>query len=189
MTKYGHPTWKDVMELRIKLKEANYEYWLNENLFTVSWWLLLIAMVLACVLWWRSLDKSKIMEILLFGLMAAIFSILFDIVGVNLILWGYPIMIVPIVPPIIEIDMIFLPISYMVVYQFCSSWKSFLIAITISALIFSFILEPITAWLGIYEMHNWKHTYSFPIYIFLGVFCKWLIIKIKDLEYIRKKDT
>jgi len=40
------------------------------------------------------LDKSKITEILLFGLMAAIFSILFD-VGVNLILWGYPNMIVP----------------------------------------------------------------------------------------------
>jgi hypothetical protein len=78
----------------IKLKEANYEYWLNEYLFTVSWWLLLIVMVLACVLWWRSLDKSKITEILLFGLMAAIFSILFD-VGVNLILWGYPNMIVP----------------------------------------------------------------------------------------------
>ena len=36
MTKYGHPTWKDIMELRIKLKEANYEYWLNEYLFMVS---------------------------------------------------------------------------------------------------------------------------------------------------------
>lgn len=180
-------TWNEVVELRIILKETNLQYWINENLFSFSWWFLLISMVIFWIFWWIILDKSKIIEILLYGSMVAVIVILFDVIGVSWVLWGYPTMLTPLIPPIFAIDIGHIPVIYMALYQYFPSWKSFLTAMIILAFTFSFVLEPIVVWLGIYELNNWNHIYSFPIYILIGVFFKWLIFNIKQVEYAVKK--
>ncbi|OLO37126.1 hypothetical protein BTR23_14450 [Alkalihalophilus pseudofirmus] len=177
-----NPTWDDVLKLRLKLKEANFEYWLNENLFTFSWWFLLITMFLFFISWWLLLEKSRMMEMLLYGFLVATIVILLDVIGVSFVLWGYPIMLAPLVPPIFEIDIGHLPFVYMTIYQYFSTWKSYVIVMTITAFIFAFVLEPITIWLDIYEANNWRHIYSLPIYVLIGIFCKWFITKIKQVE-------
>jgi hypothetical protein len=183
------PTWNDVLELRTKLKDTNIKYWFNENVFTFPWWVLLIGTVIFIIFWWRFLDKSRISEILLYGFMATTLIMFLDVVGTSALLWGYPNMLFPLVPPVIAIDIGHLPIIYMMIYQYFQSWKSFFIAMTIGSLIISFVFEPTAVCLGIYEMNNWKHIYSFPIYILIGVFFKWLIIKIKNLESNKKKSN
>ncbi|MBE4907593.1 hypothetical protein IMZ08_05885 [Bacillus luteolus] len=50
------------------------------------------------------------------------------------------------------------------------------------AIIFSYIFEPITVWLGIYKLENWKYTFSLPIYVIKAVFIRWLVD-----EVLRKK--
>ncbi|OIJ22432.1 hypothetical protein BKP45_07300 [Anaerobacillus alkalidiazotrophicus] len=178
----NQPTWEEIVNLREILKETNVQYWLNENLFTFPWWFLLITMILFWVIWWIIVDKSKLMEILLYGIMATVIVILLDVIGVSLMLWGYPNMLTPLIPPIFAIDVGHLPVLYMALYQYFPSWKSFLAAMIIAAFVFAFIFEPFTVWLGIYELNNWKYIYSFPIYILIGVFLKWLLIKVKCLE-------
>jgi len=71
-----------------------------------------------------------------------------------------------------------MPIFYMIIYQYFTKWKTFLIAITIMAFIFAFILEPLTAWLGIYKLYHWKYWYSFLPYILIGIVIKFLIDKL-----------
>src|SRR5699024_2825629 len=44
---------------------------------------------------------------------------------------------------ILEIHTAHMPIFYMIIYQYFTKWKTFLIAITIMAFIFAFILEPL----------------------------------------------
>ncbi len=67
-----------------------------------------------------------------------------------------PNMLFPLIPPVVAIDIAPLPLCYMVVYQYFPKWKSFNIAMTIAAFIFSFVFEPICVWLGIYELNYWK---------------------------------
>ncbi|OIJ13620.1 hypothetical protein BKP37_10085 [Anaerobacillus alkalilacustris] len=178
----NQPTWEEIVNLREILKETNVQYWLNENFFSFSWWFLLITMILFWVIWWVIVDKSKIMEILLYGLFVTIIAILLDVIGVSFLLWGYPNMLTPLIPPIFAIDVGHLPVLYMTIYQYFPTWKSFLAAMIIAASVFAFVFEPFTVWLKIYELNNWKYIYSFPIYILIGVFLKWLLIKVKCLE-------
>lgn len=63
----------------------------------------------------------------------------------------------------------------MFIYQYFREWKSFIIANVILAAIFTFIAEPITVWLGIYKLDNWKYIYSFPIYILKTALIKWIV--------------
>ncbi|MCK0471173.1 CBO0543 family protein [Halalkalibacter sp. APA_J-10(15)] len=182
-----NPTWNEIYKLRLELKETNFDYWLNENLFTFPWWFLLITMILFFILWWLLLDKSRMMEILLYGFVITTIVILLDVVGVSFILWGYPNKVTPLVHPIVAIDIGHLPIIYMIIYQYFSTWKSFFIVMTITAAIFAYVFEPMTIWLGIYELNNWRHIFSFLIYIWIGVFCKWFISKIKQIENKEQK--
>ncbi|TLS36519.1 CBO0543 family protein [Pseudalkalibacillus caeni] len=174
--------WNDVLKLRLKLKETNLDYWLHHNLFSFSWWFLLITMILFLILWWLLLDKSRMMEILLYGFLVTTLVILLDIIGVSYVLWGYPNMLTPLIPPILAIDIGHLPFIYMIIYQYSSSRKSFFILMVITSFFLAFIFEPLAAWLRIYELNNWRHIYSFPIYFVIGVLCKWFISKIKKLE-------
>ncbi len=158
------------------------DHWFNENLLTFGWWFLLISMVAFGVAWWFLLDKSRITEILLYGFMIAIVVKTLDTLGVAFLFWGYPNKLFPVIPSIIEIDIGHLPFVYMLIYQYFRSWKCFFAAMTITASIFSFVFEPIAVWLGIYQLYKWESIYSFPIYIVIGVFLKWLMMKVKQLE-------
>lgn len=97
-----------------------------------------------------------------------------------MVLWSYPDRMAPFFTPIIEVHRIHMPIIYMLIYQYFKPWKSFVLVITFASFIFAFILEPITVWLGIYVIHNWRYMYSFPIYILLGIALKYFMLKKRN---------
>lgn len=175
-------TWNQIIELRRLKKDMELDHWLNDTLFTFNWWFLLLTTIGFIIIWLLLLDKKRALEIVTYGVMISSTGFFLDGIGVSLVLWEYPDKIIPVVPAIIEIHKIHLPIVYMIVYQYFSGWKSFFIAMTISAFIFSFFLESLLSWLGIYEVYQWKHIYSFPIYIFIGVVFKWILNKLKQID-------
>jgi hypothetical protein len=178
----GGSLWSQIIELRRESRNLLWEYWLTETLFTFNWWFLIITTIAFVLVWLRLLDKKRLVEVVSFGLMIGSIGYFLDITGVSFVMWSYPDKIFPIIPPIIEIHKFHLPIVYMIVYQYFPKWKPFLLVMTVCALFFSFVLEPITVWLGIYEIYHWEYIYSFPIYIIIGVFCKWIIEKLKQMD-------
>lgn len=176
------PNWDEIIGQRRQINDMLMDYWLTNTLFSFNWWFLLVITIMFFIIWLIVLDKKRIIEIASFGLIIGTTTFILDIIGITLVLWSYPDKIIPVIPPIIEIHHVHLPIIYMVIYQFFNSWKSFLIAMTMASLIFSFVFEPLTEWLGIYEVYNWKYIYSFPIYIFIGWIFRWTIIKVKQIE-------
>jgi hypothetical protein len=176
-------SWEKVMRLRLELKEANFNYWIHENLFSWTWWTMLAIVFLVIILWWKIVDKNRIMEILLFGTFTSLIAIFLDVAGVSFVLWGYPTMIFPLVPPLVFVDIVLLPILYMVVYQYFLNWKSYIIGSILASAFAAFILEPISEYFKIYQLSNWKFVYSFPIYIFIALFIKWILNKVKAISY------
>ncbi|MBM7660283.1 hypothetical protein JOC85_001050 [Bacillus mesophilus] len=174
--------WEEIIQLKLKLRDLSLEHWMDETVFSFNWWLLLFSSIIFFIIWIKVLDKKRIIEISAFGLLVGTITFLLDIIGVSLVFWSYPDQLIPLVNSIFEIHNIHLPIIYMIIYQYFKTWKSFLIALTVSSSIFAFVLEPLTVWLGIYEVYRWKYLFSFPIYILGGILIRWAIIKVKEIE-------
>lgn len=88
-----NPTWGDVVKKREELSTLNLDYYLRHNLFNFDWWLILALTVFSYIIWCRFVDKKRIREILLFGLMIIAIADFIDVLGTGYMLWGYPNMI------------------------------------------------------------------------------------------------
>ncbi|GAE32888.1 CBO0543 family protein [Halalkalibacter hemicellulosilyticus] len=177
-----NPSWDELIKLRQKTRDILIEYWLTETVFSFNWWFLLTSTIVFIIIWLIILDKTRIIEIAFFGLLVGSSTFILDTIGITLVLWSYPDRVIPILPPIIEIHKVHLPIIYMIIYQYVENWKFFLLSVTIASFIFSFVFEPLTVSLGIYEIYHWKYIYSFPIYILGGLIIRWMVLKTKQIE-------
>lgn len=174
-------TWQSVIEKTQQMIDARMTYWLNENLFTFGWWVLLFATMGLFIVWVIILDKKRILEIIAYGLMVEVIGLIGDTVGIFLFLWDYSNSLTPL-PQILEIHTVQMPIIYMIIYQYFKTWKTFLIAVAINAFVFALILEPLLVWLQIYELQHWKHIYSLVPYFLIAVALKWIINQFKQLD-------
>lgn len=163
-----------ILELQRQLVEASISYWKNYVFNTWQWWVNIGLLILPVILWWKLVDKKKLIHILFFGFLANGFAVLFDIIGETLVIWDYPYLIIPMDYILIDTDYAVLPVAYMLTYQYFLNWKGFIISNIIISGVFSFLAEPLLVWIGFYELHSWKYIYSFPIYIIIAIFCKWL---------------
>ncbi|WP_078410630.1 CBO0543 family protein [Priestia abyssalis] len=172
-------------EIQQKIKEMNEmmaEHWSDHFVFSAKWWFLLILTVAPWFLWWKVVDKTRIMEILLYGFLIIITSTFLDILGWNYSFWVYPNNLLGLCTPLVPIDYTLFPIFYMLVYQYFSSWKSFSIVLFIMSALFAFVLEPFAEWMSFYKPLNWHSIYSFPGYFLMGMFLKWLVLRIINIQ-------
>ncbi|MEA4926890.1 MAG: CBO0543 family protein [Syntrophomonadaceae bacterium] len=169
------------LELQWYLLSIRYEEWRLNDVFHFKWWLLLILFIVSAYVWWKLVDKSRLVEIVLFTGLVSIIALVLDELGEELTLWDYSIDLIPLFPPITSIDLASLPVAYSFIYQYFTTWKKFIIATVVMSAVFSFILEPIFVWGGIYQTITWKYYYGFPIYIALAICVKAMVIKLNTI--------
>lgn len=171
-------------QLAYTLKQWSYariDNWLDTDFNTFSWWFEVVLAIIALLVWWRLVDKKRLLELTFYGFVVMTISIWLDQVGYELGIWYYPVDLIPVFPPSTAIDYVVLPVVYALVYQYCLSWKSFLIATVLMAGVFSFVLEPLLAKFGFYVIVKWSSFYSFPIYIAIAIVMKALVEKMKAI--------
>lgn len=157
----------DAHQLYVQLR---YEYWTTHEAYTALWWFLVFAWAAPWVIWCSLVDRVRIVEISFYGLIVLFVTTFLNAVGTVHHLWTYTVKIVPFTPHLEAIDWSILPITYMLIYQYCPTWKKFILGQTIIAFLYAFIGEPFTIYiLGAYLPLNWNYLYSFPIYIILAV--------------------
>lgn len=180
------PDWQGLLELANQYRLSRLGYWSHEVLFSFQWWVLLIVTIGLITAWIILLDRKRLFEIVTYGFMVAMVANTGDSFGLSFSLWGYPYSLFH-TPEIIEIHDIMMPIIYMIIYQYCRTWKSFLIANAINSFAFALILEPLLVWLGIYELYQWSYVYSIIPYFIIAAGLKWLVEKFKQADgYYRK---
>ncbi|NHM30763.1 CBO0543 family protein [Neobacillus terrae] len=173
----SYPSFDKIHSKHTELEKMENQYWQNHDLFSFQWWLLLLVLIVPWIIWVKFVDRKRIKEILLFGVLLIILIGLMDDIGVNLSLWSYPYKLTYLVSRLSAVDYGMIVVMHMFIYQKFKKWKSFLIANAVLAAIFAFIFEPISVRLGIYKLDNWKYIYSFPIYILKASLVKWIIDK------------
>lgn len=169
-----------IYSIEKQLTHLRIEDWLHNDLLSWQWWLLLAVLIIPWFFWWKKVDKTRLLEITLLGMLVFIISSYLDAILSELGLWDYQYWILPVWPRLIAADWSVLPITYMFVYQkFGSSWKRFIIAMAVTSALYSFGGESFLQWIDVYEMRGWKHYYSFPIYLAIGILVKWMVESLK----------
>ncbi|MEW9671099.1 CBO0543 family protein [Ammoniphilus sp. 3BR4] len=174
---------KDKMiQLQKQIHEITLEHWLDEVFLSFHWWIIIIVTIGWIIIWWKLVDRKRLTEVLLYGAFIALLSTFADVFGWNFGLWSYHNKLIPICTPLIPIDLIIIPMTYMLIYQYYTSWSSFLVANSIVAVVFAFIGENILEWMEFYQPLKWKHIYSVPGYLGMAVLFKWLMIQVKQIQ-------
>ncbi len=174
-----------LIQLKYQYNQAQLDNWIHDDLHKWTWWLNLVAVIVPILILRKIIDRKRLLEILVFGFLVALFATFLDAIGTSLMLWDYPDRFLPISPRLLPVDFIAIPFIFMLIYQYCLSWLKFLIIDIIVAFIFSFVLEPLLVWLNLYIMLNWHYYWSFPIYIAIPILVRLITTKIvsQDLNY------
>lgn len=171
-----------VNELEVKAFQLDLEGWLKNELFTWEWWVLVAFFILPWILWAILSDKTKLLESTLFGTLVIIPTTFLDAIGLELEFWRYPVQLIPLAPKAIAFDLSMVPVAFMLIHQYFVSRKSFIIALLITAVIYAFIGEPLSTYLGLVQYVKWKYIYSFFYYMIIGLIIRWLIVRLIKLQ-------
>lgn len=159
--------------------------WLHDDLHKWTWYFNLLLTLVPLYICWKLIDRRRLLELLVYGLFLGAIITLMDSLGLAFNLWDYPDRLLPITPRLFPVNLVGLPIVYMLVYQFIQPWGKFIMANLVVAALFAFVGEPIFIWLNLYHPVLWHPLYSFPIYFALPLLARWITgswIK-HDLQY------
>lgn len=175
-----YPSFEDVQKARQHLRNVAQEHWIHDDLFTWKWWFLLVLSFIPWYFWWKFADKKRLTEILLYGMLIALFCIILDNIGTDELWWDYPDKLYRMFPPLIPADISLVPCLMMVVYQISASWKDFLVKNFILSLLMAYLGENLFILLNFYELNSWKLFYSVIFYNVSGFISRWIVLKTKN---------
>ena len=147
--------------------------WYAHILFTWQWWLLLALTIIPWIFWIIIRKKESTNRLLFCAFFVIIISCWLDFIGIQFGLWSYYIQVIPFIPSYVTLDFSLLPVTILLVLQIKPDFNPIIKAICFSA-VTSFIMQPIFVWLNIYNPRNWKHYYSFPIFIVIYLIAHFL---------------
>lgn len=169
-------------ELIDKLTKLDLEAWLKTELFTINWWLLLFILTIPWIHWIKLVDRKRILEILIVGFFAANITTLADVIGNEYGLWGYPTQLIPTAPRAFSFDFGIIPVTYMLIYQYSTTRKSFIIYLISMAGVFGFIGDLIAVKFELIYYFKWNPFFSFLYYIFVGLLIKIILQKLINIS-------
>ncbi|UOR13509.1 CBO0543 family protein [Halobacillus amylolyticus] len=107
-----------IHELEQKTLRIDKEKWIEYELFTWNWWLLVAFLIMPWIIWTKLIDRTRILEIVLIGLLAIIITTLLDIFVTEVEFWVYPTELIPGFPRAFAFDVSMIPVAFMLLYQY-----------------------------------------------------------------------
>ena len=160
-------------EIARKLAEKSYQDWVSNQLFSFNWFLIIIVNAIFYIIWFKLLDKSRISHLLLIGSSSAVLFLLGDIILFGFLgVAEYKVSLAPFDPPIFIMGVTIAPIIIMLVQQYMSSWKGYLLWTSIGMTFLAFVILPIYSVVGIFQLHNWNYFYHFLYLIISALITK-----------------
>jgi len=175
----------DLIELIHQTRLELWFYQLTEwriNLFTIRWWMIIPGIAAAYTIWWKYVDKDRLSQILLFGSFIAVFRVIMDDAGASAALWVYTVKPLPLGHALFLNDLTIVPLGFMLVYQYCHSWKTFFLWSVITEAGYSFILLPVLTYFDILRIYNWQYSYTFFIMLAVVSIMRAIILTVLRIE-------
>lgn len=177
-----YPSYDEVQDIRSELKEAGYQHWLHNDLFTWQWWILLLAAFLPWVIWGYLVKKEHRSHVFTFAMLIGIISSVLDVIGADILLWGYPTKLFFMVPPLFPADLTVIPVAFSLAYYYGETWRKYILYIVTISLLFSYVIEPLSTWAEIYEKNNFPHWLSFIGFTLISLLVRWFLERIFPMK-------
>ncbi|HET7577721.1 MAG TPA: CBO0543 family protein [Bacillales bacterium] len=158
-----------ILKLQEQMVHLRKKYFFEHVLFSGQWWLLVIITLVLWTAWILLVDRTRLKNIMIVGLITLGFAIVLDDTGLSLHLWDYPYKLFFFATRLDPVDLVILPFALMMIYQYGRSWISYTVMVFLFALFAALVAEPIFVKLDMYTMIHWKHIYSVPIYFGIGL--------------------
>jgi hypothetical protein len=172
----------EVRKLQMELVKVDSDGWYRNEFLTFSWWVLLALSIIPFIVYTALHKRENIVATMLVGMFVALITLTFDVIGSDLDFWGYPTELISPGPGALTFDLALVPIAFMLIYQYFSSWKKYLVALVLMALFYTFIGEQLSVLFDLYRKINWNAFYSLIYYLIVGVFVKWFVDKLVKIE-------
>lgn len=171
-------TFNQFVNAAVASSNSMYLRWATEEWFSGSWLILAGLLALSWTLLILLIDKSRLREILLFGLALTLLFGAADVIATEYGLWEYKTHMIPLKSSLFPFSYTMPPMFHMLAYQYSSSWGSFAMLATMVNVFFAFVAHPVYVWTDVLWLGNWSYIYSF-LYLMsvtLGVraFVVWL---------------
>jgi hypothetical protein len=165
---------------------VNYDYinsWMVlGSMADPRWWLLFVSIFFPWVIWWKAVDRSRLFEILSFGLFWAAMATWLDLLGTTYNMWSYPFKLNDHTTTLLPADVSVIPVMYMLLYQFSSTWKAYVLGSILIAVILSFIFEPLFILFQMFELKTWSHTKSLVSFSLLEIITRAIFYLLSSIK-------
>jgi hypothetical protein len=165
------------------LAYQSYQQWITHELFSFGWFLEVAIIFIVYAIWLKSVDKSRIQSLLLAGSLSAVGFTIADMVLMGYFgVAEYKIRIFPFEPALFIVSITITPTLYMLVLQYTSSWKAYLLWTSIVSAFLAFGLLPIYSLLGILQLYHWNYFYQFILMLTNGAIARVLLLWFIRME-------
>lgn len=161
-----------------------YTQWVTEHFLTPIWFFQVALVLFSYVLVFYFIDKKRITDILLFGSLVAVSFAVYDSIGEQMQQWEYLKLIFPFSPNFFLGDLTLIPLYAMLVYQYTSSWRTFLLWITVWAGVSIFVLfNFVYSNLGIFHYLTPLAKYlDFALFLLDGIIARGIMLALLRME-------
>lgn len=160
-------------DLRMELWGKLYHKWISQEFLSFQWFVAFTVLVISYLILVKLVDKKRLKDLLLFGSLIAVAAALVDIIGVTMGLWEYTIHFLPVSPSVFPFDFTIVPVLYVFVLQYSTSWKNYIVYSLLADGFNSFIVNPLYIYLGILKYHRFN-----AFYMFLSIFIITTLLKL-----------
>ncbi len=161
---------------QLEFTNAWYHYWHQySNLSTWEFWVNLALLVIPLIVLYLVIDRKKALLLGFFGFNVHVWFTYLDAFGVSKAWWFYPYKVLPIMPVSFALDVSFIPVTYMLVYQWIlHHQKNYYLYMFGLSLLLAFIFKPLMSALGLFQLSNGANYF----HLFLSYFIVTIISKM-----------
>lgn len=171
-----------IAQANATLHELMLAKWLAEEVFSIRWWGIAGFLIFSYVLCFTLMDKKRLSELILFGSLVSVFSVVIDVFLSSMNAYIYKAKLLPIIPTIFIYDITALPLYFMLIYQHSASWKEYAFRITLAAALMGFVFTPLLVWLGYLQLIHWNYVFAFLVIGLIGFLGKGATASILYIE-------
>jgi hypothetical protein len=164
---------RTLYDIRMEFWGKLYHQWISEEFLSFPWFVALAVLFISYLILAKFIDKKRLKDLLLFGSLIAVAAALVDIIGVTMGLWEYTIHFLPISPSLFPFDYTIVPVLYVFVLQYSTSWKNYIVYSLLADGFNCFIINPLYIYLGILKYHRFN-----IFYMFLSIFIITTLLKL-----------
>ncbi|WP_160723703.1 CBO0543 family protein [Bacillus sp. USDA818B3_A] len=180
MTDQQNKRFNDILSEQDHVVNRWVEYWKDYSTWeTWQFWAILIMLVLPLIVLYFTIDRRNAFKIGFYGFNIHVWFNYSDSIAMRTAHVSYPYQVIPLLPVNFALDASLVPVSFMLLYQWCLKHDKnvYLYGILLSAF-FSFILKPILVSINIMKLNHGMSYFNLFLNYILILFIANVITKV-----------